>query len=149
MDIDKVMSRLNPLIIRVLESRCHGLLSKGLMVITIQGIRSGKVYKIPVGYQRQGSGIKVLVSKSARKQWWRNYRTTQPVTVRVRGSLLNGRAQLMDKNTDEFRSFVLKTFAAVPGLSKQFGIDRKTGLDVTEEEWLTIKEQAQGVLIVV
>ena len=97
MDLDKIMTKLNPVMVRILESRLHGLLSRGLMVIHIQGVRSGKRYKIPVGYQRYGDQLVVLVSKSRRKNWWRNYRSEHSVEVTVRGLLKPGLASLVER----------------------------------------------------
>ncbi|MGJ8687376.1 MAG: nitroreductase/quinone reductase family protein, partial [Spongiibacteraceae bacterium] len=85
MDIDRVFSKMNPLMVAVLESRIHWLLSAGLMVVHVRGRRSGCAYKIPVGYQRKGDEIFVLVSKSRRKNWWRNYREQAPVNVTLKG----------------------------------------------------------------
>ena len=51
LSIDSVMSRLNPAICAVLRSRFHWLLSRGLMLVTVTGRKSGRQYTIPVGYQ--------------------------------------------------------------------------------------------------
>ena len=148
MDIDRIMTRLNPLIVRLLESSCHGVLSRGLLVLHVCGVRSGKRYKIPVGYQRQGDVIKVLVSKARRKNWWRNYRTANTLSVTVKGKVLTGQACLVDKNSDEFKRFVAATFARVPGLSKQFGITYVKGNEISDTDWEVVKHDAEMVTIV-
>ena len=67
MDVDRLMTRLNPAVVWVLRSRLHGLLSWGLMLVTVTGRRTGRTYTIPVGYQRDREAITVLVSKPSRK----------------------------------------------------------------------------------
>src|SRR5262249_11219572 len=84
-DIDRVMQRLNPVVAWLLRSPLHPLLDWGLMLVTVTGRRSGRVYTIPVGYQRDGDGLVVLVSKPSRKQWWRNYRDRRPIGVVLQG----------------------------------------------------------------
>ena len=50
MDIDRLMTRLNPVIGAVLRSPLHPLLSHGLALLHVTGRRSGRRYWIPVGY---------------------------------------------------------------------------------------------------
>lgn len=147
MDFDKVMTKLNPWIIRLLESRCHGLLSYALMVVHVKGVKSGKRYSIPVGYQKEGSQIKVLVSKSRRKNWWRNYRAEAPIDLTLKGKTLSGKASLLDKESEQFCNFVYSTFERVPGLSKQFGIDHVRGAQLSAVEWKTVKADSEVVEI--
>src|SRR6516162_5767260 len=63
LDADWIMTRLNPAVTFVLRSRLHYPLSLGLMLLTVTGRRSGQRYTIPVGYQRRGECLLVLVSK--------------------------------------------------------------------------------------
>src|SRR5437867_4183736 len=91
-DIDRVMQRLNPAVAWLLRSPLHPLLGWGLMLVTVTGRRSGRIYTIPVGYQRDGAALVVLVSKPSRKQWWRNYRDRRPIGVWLRGRAAHGHA---------------------------------------------------------
>lgn len=145
MDLDSVMTKLNPLMVSLLESRCHGLLSRGLMVIHVQGVRSGVRYKIPVGYQRKEELLWVLVSKAPRKKWWRNYRSENAVAMTVRGERISGIASLVDKESDKFKEVVSLTFARVPGLSRQFGIKGVSANQLSDEQWDVVKSEAELV----
>jgi deazaflavin-dependent oxidoreductase (nitroreductase family) len=116
-DADRVMSRLNARIGWLLRSPLHPLLSFGLMLITVTGRRSGRRYTIPVGYQRHGDSIRVLVSKPHRKQWWRNFREPAAVELRVRGKALRGRARVVPSDTPEFREAVAETLRRLPFLA--------------------------------
>ncbi len=83
---------LNPLLVAVLRSRFHSRISGSLMALTFRGRKSGKQYRIPVGYLQQGNRIFVF-SHSA---WSKNFRGGAPVSVRVRGQELRGAASIME-----------------------------------------------------
>jgi len=117
-DIDRVMQRLNPAVAWLLRSPMHRLLDWGLMLVTVTGRRSGRVYTIPVGYQRDGDALVVLVSKPSRKQWWRNYRDRRPIGVWLRGRAMRGHAVVVAPGSPAFRDAVERTLRQVPGLGR-------------------------------
>jgi len=90
MDVDRIATRLNPVVVWILRSPLHRLLSRGLMLLSYTGRRSGRRHAIPVGYQRSGAVITVLASRARRKRWWRNFREPAPVELLVRGRVLRG-----------------------------------------------------------
>jgi len=131
MDVDVIFSRLNPLLIALLHSPLHFLASAGLMTLAYEGRRSGRRVVIPVGYQREGDRIEVLVSKALRKKWWRNFEAPRGVELRVRGQRLEGRARLLAAEDPAFRTAFERTFDRMPLLPKQFDIpdyQRREGL---------------------
>jgi hypothetical protein len=132
--INDIFTRLNPLLVAVLRSPFHFLLSGGLGLLTVTGRRTGRRRTFPVGYQREGNKIIILASEAHKKQWWRNYRTPAPATLLVRGKELTGTGLLLEPGGAEFVRHVEQTFRRVPGLAKSWGVafDRKTGL--TEEQ---------------
>jgi len=141
------MSRLNGGIAWLLRSPLHWALSPGLMLITVTGRRTGCRYSIPVGYQRQGDSIRVLVSKPDRKQWWRNFREPAEVELRVRGKLLRGRARVVPSDTQEFREAMTETLRRLPFLGRQFGISSPRGSVLTDAQWRTLAAEAVLVAI--
>jgi deazaflavin-dependent oxidoreductase (nitroreductase family) len=134
MDLDAFFSRLNPAIDFVLRSRIHWLLSPGLILITVTGRKTGRRYRLPVGYQPDAEGVTVLVSKAARKTWWRNYRESGPVQVHLRGRIREGTAHVVAPGSDEFRKSAARTLRRMPWLSRQFGIDYDRRVGLTEEQ---------------
>ncbi len=124
------MTRGNPAVEWVLRSRLHHLLSWGLMLVTVTGRRTGRVYTIPVGYQRDGDAMIVLVSRPSRKQWWRNYRERRPLSVHVRGRSLAAHAVVVGPDSAAFRAAIDGTLRRMPSLGRQLGIayDRRTGI---------------------
>ena len=138
MSVDALLTRLNPLIALILRSPAHRLLSRGLMLLTFRGRKSGRQFAIPVGYQREDDIVTVMVSEARNKQWWRNYREAGRVALRLRGRDLAGEAQVVAPGSDEFRQRAERSLRRVPGLSRVFGVDfdRKRGLTAEQLEHL-------------
>ena len=146
-DVDRWTTRLNPAIVWILRSPLHALLDPGLMLITVTGRRTGRRYTIPVGYQREGDTLRVLVSKSRRKQWWRNYLHPRPIEVRIRGETRHGEAHVVPTDTREFRDVLDRTLRRLPFLGRQFGIDYDRRQGLTEEQWKAVAADAALVEI--
>jgi deazaflavin-dependent oxidoreductase (nitroreductase family) len=72
----------NPIMMWLLRSPLHGMLSGSTMIITYTGRKSGKTFSTPVNYVRDGE---VLWAVSYRhRTWWRNLHDS-PVTLRIQG----------------------------------------------------------------
>lgn len=131
MSVDTILSRLNPLFAALLRSPLHGLLSPGLVLLTVTGRKTRRRYSIPVGYQRDGDDLVVMVSEARRKQWWRNYQEPGPVAVRLRGADRSGRAELVAPGSDAFREIADRKLRRVPSMRRVFrveGYDPRSGL---------------------
>lgn len=74
---------INPLIIWLLRSPLHRLLSKSTMLITYQGRKSGRQISVPVNYVRDGEQVLVLTLR--RRTWWRGFHPADPAILRLRG----------------------------------------------------------------
>jgi len=75
----------NPLVKWILCSPAHRLLSSHLLLISVTGRRSGRVYEIPAAYRQSGEVAIINVGAPERKQWWRNFRSRRPTRVIIRG----------------------------------------------------------------
>lgn len=84
----------NPIVRAILRSPLHGLLSRGLALITVTGRRSGRELTIPVSYRQRGDRVTVRVGAFERKRWWRNLsHGERPVRMRIRGRERSGRGR--------------------------------------------------------
>lgn len=54
----------------VLRSPFHGMLSNGMMLITVTGRKTGKKYTTPVGYYQEDGYLWILTSRD--RTWWKN-----------------------------------------------------------------------------
>jgi hypothetical protein len=75
----------NSLVLAILRSPAHRLLSGSAIELRYIGRRSGRHYALPVQYARDGSLLVVAPQGPATKTWWRNFRTRQSVDVRLAG----------------------------------------------------------------
>jgi hypothetical protein len=145
MDVDRIATRLNPLMIRILRSPLHPLLSSGLMLLSYTGRRSGRRIEIPVGYQRSGSTLTVLATRARRKQWWRNFGEPAPVELLVRGRALRGDARLVPAGSEAFRVALESSFRRLPRLAGQFGIAYDRSIGITPEQLRQLAEEGAVV----
>jgi hypothetical protein len=91
----------NPVVRWILRSPVHGLLSSRLLVITVTGRRSGRVYDIPVGYHWRDGSVEIDVGAPDRKQWWRNFRDRTGTRLLIRGKEQVGSAVVgTDENSE-------------------------------------------------
>jgi hypothetical protein len=121
-DVDRWTTSLNPLVVRLLRSPLHRVIGGGLMLITVTGRRSGRRYTIPVGYQRDGDVLHVLVSKARRKQWWRNFRAPTALEVELHGERFAAVGHVVEPGSEPFFAVIEATLRRLPLLARQFGI---------------------------
>jgi deazaflavin-dependent oxidoreductase (nitroreductase family) len=133
-NLSRLFTRTNGLIERVLRSPLHSLLDPALMLVTVTGRKSGKRYTIPVGYQRDGSRIMVLVSRARTKKWWRNYREAGPIEVYTRGRSHSATACVVPPESGDFAAAFQTTFEQMPWLAPQFGVRYRRGQGLTAEQ---------------
>lgn len=62
------------------------LLRRGITEITYVGRRSGRTFRTPVGYRRDGDEVSIIVLVPDRKTWWRNFLAAGgPIAVHLDG----------------------------------------------------------------
>ena len=96
----------------------YWILSAGLLRIAVTGRRTGRTYTIPVGYQRCGNDLVVLVSKATRKNWRRNYEQPRALELRLHGRARRGAAHLVASESKEFGEHAERTFRRLPGIAR-------------------------------
>ncbi len=79
------MTAANSIVVAILKSPAHRLLSGTVDVIRYRGQRSGQEHVTPTQYVEQGGDLLIFVARPETKSWWRNFRTDRDVEVLVRG----------------------------------------------------------------
>jgi deazaflavin-dependent oxidoreductase (nitroreductase family) len=88
----------------VLRSPFHGMLSSGMMLITITGRKTGKTYTTPVGYYEEGGCLWVITSRD--RTWWRNLQGGAQVKLLLKRKPVYGIAETeLDDKAVEKRMF--------------------------------------------
>jgi hypothetical protein len=81
------VDRLNARVLSLRSSPRWGrLVSKQLTVITYTGQRTGRTFRVPVGYKRKGDIVTIGVRLPEAKTWWRNFLGEgNPISVELDG----------------------------------------------------------------
>lgn len=119
--VNDLVSPMNPLISLLLRSPLHFLASKGLMVVRWSGRKSGTRFAIPVGYQRDGDIVTVLISKPAEKNWWKNFRTPWPAELLIERRSKTAMGRWIEPGTADFFAPLETTMRRLPWMGSQFG----------------------------
>lgn len=86
----------------ILRSPLHGMLSNGMMLITITGRKTGKKYTTPVGYYEEGGYLWVITSRD--RNWWRNLQGGATVELLLKRKPVQGFADVdLDEASVEAR----------------------------------------------
>lgn len=109
----------NPLVILLLRSSLHRIMSNSTMLITYKGRRSGKEYTTPVSYIEEGDDLLAVSPRD--HSWWKNLRGGAPVTVRVRGQDLRGLGEAIED--EEGRDGLLSVLRRVPAYRRYWKVE--------------------------
>jgi hypothetical protein len=74
----------NAIVLAVLRSPAHRLLSGMAVELRYTGRRSGRQFVLPVQYARAGDRLVVVPQAPESATWWRNFAKPAPVQVRLR-----------------------------------------------------------------
>ena len=109
----------NPLVIGLLRSPLHALMSGSVLLLTFEGRRSGRTYTTPVSYVREGEDVLLVAARD--HSWWKNLRGGAPVRLRISGRNEEGVAEaLEDASAVEALLTVLR---AVPSYRRYWKVE--------------------------
>jgi len=132
----------NPIMVWMLRSPLHGMLSGSMLVITYTGRKSSKTYHIPVSYIQSGETLLTISYK--RRKWWRNLRCGAPVNIRLQGKDVSGQAEVVEDEqgvTEGLTAFI----AGNPRTARAFGMN--VGVD-GQPEPESLRKAARECVIV-
>jgi deazaflavin-dependent oxidoreductase (nitroreductase family) len=122
----------------VLHSPFHGMLSDGMMLITMTGRRTGKAYTTPVGYYEEGGYLWVITSRE--RTWWKNLQGGADVKLLLKRKPVNGFADTeLDFEAVETRMY--KYVKHIPQAAKQMEIRVENGVANAEDVARTAKDR--------
>ncbi|MBN8580143.1 MAG: nitroreductase family deazaflavin-dependent oxidoreductase [Anaerolineae bacterium] len=88
----------------VLHSPFHGMLSNGMMLITLTGRKTGMTYTTPVGYYVEGEYLWVITSRE--RKWWKNLQGGAEVRLLLKRKPAHGIANVeLDEKAVEARMY--------------------------------------------
>lgn len=139
--------KMNPVILPLLNSPLHYLLSSRLVVLKFKGRKSGKEFTTPVGYTQFKDHIIITLTETRNRQWWRNFREAWPMEIKHKGKWQYGEAIFINIDSDEYISWFERIFnkdAFMPKIFKIHDYDKKIGLSQSQRN--TLIENASGVV---
>jgi deazaflavin-dependent oxidoreductase (nitroreductase family) len=122
----------------VLRSPFHSMLSKGMLLITVVGRKTGKKYTFPVGYYHEGEYLWVITSRD--RTWWRNLQGGAEVGLLLKRRPVSAFAEpeLVEKAVE---ARIPEYLSHVPQASKPMGIRMENGKPNGEDIARTAKER--------
>ncbi len=122
----------------VLRSPLHGMLSNGMMLITITGRKTGKTYTTPVGYYLEGEYLWVITSRE--RKWWKNLQGGAKVDLLLKRKPVTGIAdvELDEKSVLARMSEYLRH---IPQAAKQMKVRMEDGKPNQEDVVATAKDR--------
>lgn len=122
----------------VLCSPVHGILSDGMMLLTVTGRKTGQKYKFPVGYYRENGYLWVITSRD--RTWWKNLRGGADVELLLKRKPVAAFAEPeLDENAVEARMYDYIKY--VPRAAKPLGIRIENGIANAEDIVRTAKDR--------
>ena len=134
---------MNPLMIALLRSPVHGMLSRTIMVITFNGRSSGKVYSTPVTYFRTGDQVYCFTHA----KWWRNMVDGAQVELLIRGRKMTGQAVAVLEDEERKTAILSQLLAASKMDAKFYTVTFDADGNPNEDEVAAAAEQAVMVEI--
>jgi deazaflavin-dependent oxidoreductase (nitroreductase family) len=114
----------------VLRSPLHGMLSNGMMLITVTGRKTGKKYTTPVGYFRDNGNFWVLTSRN--RTWWKNLQGGAPVRLLLKREPVEAFAE-PELNDKTIQALLREYIKNVPQAAKSLGIRMEYGNPSAED----------------
>jgi len=119
----KLLNQLANLVMKpLLASPLHFLVSNNILLISVTGRKSGKVYTTPLEYKRDGDDLMIFTQKE--RTWWRNLKGGADVQLRLKGKQVMAYAEPLTSEQTPLTDLVKRMY---PYLSEQ----RRTNLEAT------------------
>ena len=96
---------MNTFVVAISSSPLHIVLSNNILVLQIKGIKTGKLYKIPVSYLEIESG-KLCSVTDRENLWWRNLVNSQSTKVTHRGRLIDATLVSSKDDKDQIANYL-------------------------------------------
>lgn len=108
----------------VLRSPFHGMLSDGMMLVTVTGCKTGKKFTFPVGYYSENDYLWVITSRD--RTWWKNLRGGAEVDLLLKRKLVKAFAE-PDLDEKAVESRMVEYLRHVPQAAKPMKVRVKDG----------------------
>jgi hypothetical protein len=121
----------NPIMIWILRSPFHKMLSGSIVLLTITGRKSGRSIEVPVNYIRDGKTLWVVSDRQ--RVWWRNLMGGAPLSVMLARKTKHARGEVILHDREVMHALV-EYFKLAPHMAKylKVKIDREENPNLTD-----------------
>jgi len=125
----------NAIVIWLLKSPFHRLMSRNTVLIGYEGRITGKRYVVPVNFVRvaREDGDHLLITSERGRTWWRNLRGGSPIGLQLKGKDLAATARSLEE-IQEVEDGLMIYFAHAPGSATYFNVGLDEGGRPTRED---------------
>ena len=109
----------NPIVTWLLRSPLHGFVSKGTILVTVTGRKSGNSISTPTNFLRDGETLWVISWRE--RTWWRNLRGGAAVKVLLDGKELSGQGVVIE-GQEEVANSLCDYVRMTPGMGRYINI---------------------------
>ncbi len=102
----------------VLRSPLHGMVSKGVLLVTFTGRKSGKTLTTPVSYSQAGDQVYIFTHAA----WWKNLCPADPITLRLRGRDVQGLPETVAADKPAIAERLAAHLRDVPSDARYYGV---------------------------
>ena len=128
----------NDFISWILRSPLHGMLSGGMLLITVTGCKTGRQYTTPVEYSRDNGYLWIITTRD--RTWWKNLRDGAEVLLLLKCKPMTAFAELeMDTKAVESRMAIY--IKRVPQVARSLGIRIENGIANADDITRTAKDR--------
>jgi len=128
---DRLVTAGNPIVRAILRSPLHGMMSKGLCLLSVTGRKTGRVVTFPVGYARMDEALFIVSDHT----WYKNLAKNPEVEVLLAGKRTTMRGEVIEYPA-EVVQLTRRLVAHTGGWKKasRFGLGWDGQDDPTDEE---------------
>lgn len=94
----------NRVVLAILRSRAHRLLSGVAVELRYQGRKSGREFSLPVQYATLDGRLVIRPQNPDKSTWWRNFRNPRPVTLQLAGRPRRGTARVVERGAPDWET---------------------------------------------
>ncbi len=107
---------INTVVRALLRSPLHWLMSRDTMLLSVTGRTTGRIYRVPISYCRDGHDLVCFTDSS----WWKNLRGGAPVGLVIRGRYQHGIADIV--SGPAVAEHLARHLSAVPRDARYHGV---------------------------
>lgn len=108
----------NKIMVSLLLSPLHGLMSNFILLLSYKGRKSGNMYTLPLGYVRQGDIVTLLTDHT----WWIHLRDQPSVVLLMQGKAFKGTAEVIHDDRELIAKEILAFVKQNKRAARAYGV---------------------------